>query len=240
MDKKIIFLSWSGERSRAMAEFLRTWLSCIIQTADPWMSSEDIEKGTRWEEETSTKLEEACFGIICLTRQNLNRPWILFEAGALSKKVQKTHVSPFLIDLKPADITRPLAQFQATEPTRDDCRKLLLSINQSLDRNKIANETLERSFEKFWPEFEEEMKRLPPEKQPKVERKERDILEEILMTVRDLVKYQPVFLENGPLGLASGRRTLMERGALEKLLVPTGPPTLTNALAGEWERKKKE
>jgi len=44
---KNVFISWSGERSGLVAAALHDWLPMVVQTADPWMSSEGIEKGTR-------------------------------------------------------------------------------------------------------------------------------------------------------------------------------------------------
>jgi len=51
-----VFISWSGARSRAVAEALCEWLPQVIQTADPWIST-DNEKGNRWNSEISANLE---------------------------------------------------------------------------------------------------------------------------------------------------------------------------------------
>ena len=97
-----VFISWSGERSRCVAEALRGWLPAVLQNVKPWMSAADVEKGTRWESEISTRLEEADVGIICLTPDNLDSRWLLFEVGALSKKLGKSRVCTYLLDLTPA------------------------------------------------------------------------------------------------------------------------------------------
>jgi TIR domain len=91
-----IFISWSGDRSRLIAEALRDWLRLVIPRSEPWLSKDDIRKGTRWSTELATILEQAQFGIICLTPDNIDRPWILFEAGALSKALTNAYVCPLL------------------------------------------------------------------------------------------------------------------------------------------------
>ena len=80
-----IFVSWSGDTSRKFAKYLKDWLEQCIQSADVFFSQEDIEKGERWNDKIATELQDSKFGIVCLTSENVNAPWIHFEAGALSK-----------------------------------------------------------------------------------------------------------------------------------------------------------
>jgi hypothetical protein len=80
-----VFISWSGERSKAAARALREWLPLVIHYVDPWMSDRDLSGGERWGVEVSRRLENSDFGVIVLTGDSINAPWILFEAGALSK-----------------------------------------------------------------------------------------------------------------------------------------------------------
>ena len=77
-----IFISWSGPRSKAMAEALKEWLPNVIQAVDPWVSSSDIDAGMRWTPALAEQLQQTQLGILCLTAENLNAPWLLFEAGA--------------------------------------------------------------------------------------------------------------------------------------------------------------
>jgi hypothetical protein len=71
-----IFISWSGERSRAVGDLLDDWLQCVIQALNPWMSSKDIDRGALWFSEITNQLKDTTLGIICLTKENLNKPWI--------------------------------------------------------------------------------------------------------------------------------------------------------------------
>ncbi len=43
-----VFLSWSMPRSRAVALAFREWLQMAVQGTRPFMSAEDIDKGTIW------------------------------------------------------------------------------------------------------------------------------------------------------------------------------------------------
>ncbi|MCX5899546.1 MAG: hypothetical protein NTX06_02220 [Proteobacteria bacterium] len=54
-----IFISWSGEVSHSVALALRDWLPSVIQSIEPFVSSEDIDRGARWATEIGSKLEKA-------------------------------------------------------------------------------------------------------------------------------------------------------------------------------------
>jgi len=185
-----IFLSWSGTRSKRVAEILREWLPFVFHNIEPWMSSEDISKGKRWSPEIAQALEDAKVGVICLTKENLNRPWLLFEAGALSKIIKDSLVCTFLLDGEPADIgnDNPLSQFQATKNSKDDILVLLKTINEAYGKDKLDDKILLPTFERFWGDFEPKISSIPvsqdEEKLPV--RKDRELLNEILVTVRKI------------------------------------------------------
>ena len=162
-DKHNIFISWSGSRSKWAAEALRDWLKVVLQAAKPWMSDTDIEKGARGLDELGKALEGMKIGIICLTPENLSSAWILFEAGALSKTLDaKTRVCTYLLaDLQPQDVKTPLGMFQWTKATKDDTRKLLHSINASLDTEPVPEADLDTLFDGMWPRLEEKLAALP-------------------------------------------------------------------------------
>ena len=125
-DTKNVFISWSGERSKHAAEALREWLPIVLQAAKPWISSSDIDKGSRGLDEVGKALEGMKIGIICLTPENLTAEWILYEAGALSKTLDtKTRVCTYLLaGLQPQNVKAPIGMFQSTRADKNDTRKL--------------------------------------------------------------------------------------------------------------------
>jgi hypothetical protein len=185
-----VFISWSGKRSRLVAELLHNWIQCVIQAVEPWVSSHDIDRGAVWFSQISNELGASTQGIICLTRDNKDKPWILFEAGALAKGLTSSRVYTLLVDLKPEDIKDPLAQFNHTMPTKDDVFKLILSVNRGLDGRPISDTILRQVFEANWPQFDERFKTILSETEseaaPEIIREPSDMLSEILEAVRGL------------------------------------------------------
>src|ERR1044072_2546534 len=109
-----VFISWSGPKSYELASQLSKWLPYIIQSIKPFISSGNIRKGVRWADVLAEELKETHYGIVCITRQNIMSPWLNFEAGALSKLVGQSYVSPLLCGVEPSRLEGPLSQFQAT------------------------------------------------------------------------------------------------------------------------------
>ena len=156
-----VFISWSGSRSKIIADVLRDWLPNVIQNVNPWTSSSDIDAGTRWPLALAEQLQQTNLGIICLTAENLKAPWILFEAGALSKIMDKTKVCPYLFALEPTEVTGPLAQFQAVKANKEGTKKLLQTINRLQNESALPEDRLNKSFEAFWPKLEEVLLEVP-------------------------------------------------------------------------------
>jgi hypothetical protein len=123
--KMDVFIGWSGAASLMMAKGLRQWLPRVIQASRPFLSSEDISKGRRWNPELTQRLAKANFAILCMTPENLTSNWIHFEAGAVSKNPGGSHVSALLLNVKASDLVDPLAQFQHTMPTKEEVRALV-------------------------------------------------------------------------------------------------------------------
>ena len=109
-----VFLSWSGETSHRVAIALHRWLPHMLHHIKPFLSSSDIKKGDRWSDALAVELQNAKYSIICVTPYNVNKPWMNFEAGALSKIVGSSFVAPFLFRLDRSGLKGPLLQFQVT------------------------------------------------------------------------------------------------------------------------------
>lgn len=155
-----VFISWSGNKSHHVALVFRDWLPSVIQSIKPYVSSEDIDKGARWSTDIATELENSTFGILCVTKDNINAPWLSFEAGALSKTMDKSFVSPFLFDIKRSEVDGPILQFQSTIFQKEDIHKLLKSLNKACGEASIPEAMLNKAFEVWYPTLEEELNKI--------------------------------------------------------------------------------
>lgn len=185
-----VFLSWSGDRSRLVAEALKPWIKCVLQTTSPWISTTDIDRGSLWMSEIGNKLQDSNIGIICLTAENQSKPWILFEAGALAKGIETNRVCTLLIDLQPSDIRGPLSQFNHTTLDKESMLKLVFMINTKLP-NPIDNDILNKTFLAFWPELEQrrqDILQMTENSPPVAPVSDGDLLRDIANNISVLVK----------------------------------------------------
>jgi hypothetical protein len=187
-----VFLSWSGQRSKLVADALRSWLPCVLQSVKPWVSGTDIEAGARWHQELTTRLAKCNFGVICLTPENLESPWLLYEAGALSKSVEGSSVVPFLFGVRKADVEGPLAHFQKAEADIEGTRFLLNSMNAVLGRlgeTAPSDHILNEAFELWWPQLERHLKSAlsqPASSEPPAARSADDMIRELVEVSRGM------------------------------------------------------
>ncbi|MCK2020516.1 toll/interleukin-1 receptor domain-containing protein [Peribacillus frigoritolerans] len=151
-----VFLSWSGNESKQLAEIFKEWLPNVLQYVDPYMSAQDISLGERWNNNISGNLEESDFGLVFVTPMNINAPWINYEAGALSKTLD-SKVIPILYNADVMILNQgPLKQFQSAKNLeKDSILSLLKSINSSNKNGQLDQLRLIKSFEMWWTDLKE-------------------------------------------------------------------------------------
>jgi hypothetical protein len=192
-----VFISWSGAQSNYVASALRGWLLDVLPAVEPFMSEHDISLGERWSPEIARRLDESGFGLVIVTPQNYQAPWLNFEAGAISKALNGDTgtVVPIFYGIRPSDIRSPLTQFQYMEWSRDRLSDLVKRLNALLESPRPEDRVL-RAFELYWPELESTLairdtefndSSRPLEPEPN-KRDQRELLEEALDLLRNLTR----------------------------------------------------
>lgn len=189
-DKFKVFISWSGALAKNVAT---VWFDLVKETFDsvePFMSEENIGAGERGLNKIAAQLSGTSFGIIVVTQENQNSPWLNYEAGALSKDLddQTVRVAPSLVDFeRKNDVAGPLGQFQASLLNREGVEFILIEIAKVIGvddgpiRKRVAN-----SWNEYSDRFEAAKTAVGSTATQR--RSNDDILDEILTTVRELAR----------------------------------------------------
>lgn len=210
-----VFISWSGDRSRMVAEALRDWLPDVINAVEPFIST-DIEKGSVGLAVIAASLDNSAFGIVCLTPENQHRPWINYEGGALSKTVGDDvgRVATLLVGIgSVADLTGPLAQFQATRLEREDVKSLVYSIELHTDKPR-PRAKVDSVVDLLWPTLERNLvaaiNLTAQENPPKPARPLDEKIDEVLSLLRQLQQRSSRPSERGlPLSKSAAKRDIL-------------------------------
>lgn len=228
-----VFISWSGERSKAVAIALHGWLPYIMQSVKPWTSGVDIQAGARWSREVEDQLEDTQFGIVCLTKENQSAPWLLFEAGALAKSIAGAFVCPYLIDLTPSEVAPgPLILFQAKQATREDTRDIVVALNDGApEGERLGKDQVLRTFERWWPDLQATLASLPPSSRTVEKRPPSEIMDELLDSNRQIARQMTEALSR----LAASGRQERETVAFHQLRL-TGDPLVFDQLIADLQR----
>jgi hypothetical protein len=212
-----VFISWSGHRSHDVADALAAWLKKVVQSAEPWVSS-DLERGVKWLAEISKSLDAHSIGILCVTPGNVGAPWLNFEAGALSKQIaDDVRVIPYLLDFRSAsELQPPLGQFNASLADEDGTHDLVKTLNAHSEA-QLSDADLEETFKMWWPSLRDKLEAIrtsgnghPPER-----RTTDDKVNELLDLTRQLLRQTPALSAWNELSrLVTASRNLRTHGDL--------------------------
>lgn len=169
------------------------------------MSKHDLESGTRWGQQLADQLETSNFGILCLTPSNLNNPWILFEAGSLTKIANSRACGLLFGGVSPADIAGPLSQFQHRIFDQEGVFTLLEDLNRVCE-SPLEQSQLKLLYDKFWPDLQQEcaevFRRPATDDSELPKRDTSEVLNELVTAVRDLERrIEGIARSRGPLQL---------------------------------------
>lgn len=187
-----VFISWSGDRSRTIADILRRWFPSVLQAVRPYFSPDDVAKGSRSNSEIAKELEASRVGLLVLTPQNQDAPWLLFEAGALAKNLDRSKVCPILFGgLEATDVKGPLVQFQASRFEAEDMKRLVKMVNAELGDAALSADVFDSVFEMWWPKLASQVKAeldTNTTGRDETSRSDRDMLEEVLALTRTMAR----------------------------------------------------
>ncbi|KPJ49785.1 MAG: hypothetical protein AMJ38_02780 [Dehalococcoidia bacterium DG_22] len=125
--KPVVFIShaeFEADLIRKLADYLQEALPDVFFFVS---SSDSLEPGAIWTQEIRRALQDARIVLACISRQSVDRPWVLFETGFGAGRGNR--VIPLILDDLPfSALTPPLSMFQAVRPDQEQFVKLVESI----------------------------------------------------------------------------------------------------------------
>ena len=137
------------------------------------MSDSDLKAGRNWRSDLQGHLEESGAGIVVVTADNRDKPWLMFEAGALAKQVNNCLI-PYLVDVDSSALSRnALDMFQTVKADREGTQKMVERIFEAGGGKQEDQTAILKSFAALWPDLEKpltEARNHPPQDKPVDER----------------------------------------------------------------------
>lgn len=192
-----VFISWSKDRSKRVAIVLQEYLPQFIDGVDYFVSDKDIDPGERSMKTVEAELDGTNYGLLVVTPENQGEAWLNFEAGALSKHVDKDkndvpRVVPILVGIdSPSQLTGPISQFQAVKLNHEGIERVVLSIARL---SGTSEGVVQKRFARTWDELEIALSAATaasPAPPLKPKRSDENKLDEVLEIVRELVRRSP-------------------------------------------------
>lgn len=164
-----IFLSWSKLKSKELAMVTKDFLEGMFRgTITVWMSSESIAYGSMSMLDINKALKDSEKCITFITEENVNSPWIMYEAGAIAGKNYLESESdigdavvPIIFDNIDSKnfVSHPLNQFQRLSFCKESMYKLIKQLN--VKTNAFSDDkTLEKQFNLNWNSLNKSIKNI--------------------------------------------------------------------------------
>ena len=176
--KPLVFISHDtrdAELAEAFSKLLSSVSAGVLKSfrSSDKRGNQGIAYGVEWYPEIMKKLGDASDVVALLTQNSVDRPWILYEAGVAKGKLDTPLLGIAIgIPLNKAN-NGPFAQFQNSGDDIDSLTKLVVQLVNRIPNAEPDTNVIKMQVEAFKKQAEEILK-----KQPEVEQKEGDLMED--------------------------------------------------------------
>ena len=146
-----VYIGWSGETSKEIASILESWLPLMNPHIEAF-SIVDVPTGAAWRYTFFKNLLVCDCAIFCFAQDNINSPWLLYEAGVVSGAEKQ--IIPLLFDVPSSHLPDPLRFFQPIPFTKDRIWQMALTLNDLCGQDAFSFQELAMKFDELYPTVE--------------------------------------------------------------------------------------
>jgi hypothetical protein len=155
-----VFISFSGDDAASVGEILAEQISAIFSKVDPYLSKEKMRAGS-FKQHIQGNMKDTKVGIGIYTKDNFERPWLMFEAGYMSYSCELNDgiYIPYFFTRGIDKIESPIQDLHVYhyifDGNDDDNRKqfikVLLNLNEKLPTEKREKDaTIKKAINNEW------------------------------------------------------------------------------------------
>lgn len=122
-------------------------------------------------------LKDAGYGLLCVTRDSVQSPWLLFEAGMMSSTPSIPVRMALSFGVSPSELLGPLRQFQSFSSDREGIYRLVCELN-NYSATGISLDTLNSLFDTMYPALQRDFNKLWEKQQALEEQRRKDLGEQ--------------------------------------------------------------
>ncbi len=155
-----LFLSWSKDESKQYANVFKEELPTLFPNTEIFMSDTDISMGSFSIPTIMQELENSTYGILFITPDNKDEPWINFEAGALSKGLSDMHVTPIgFRGIEMEYLSSPIKNYQGFLFEELKFKKTMNEINRLTD-TPLPKKTFDVLLNSVWESLSDKIEKI--------------------------------------------------------------------------------
>lgn len=157
-----VFISWSGNSE--IPDMLKKSLveTFTENNLTVFVSTKNIRTGDEWFKVIKDAITESSITIVCITKDNIQSPWIYFESGAASfHNYLLNQTKPLMVVLFDAELPRnsPLNEYNHIKWGKEGYEKLLVDINSHMDAGKLQSNQISTMAKGSFPGLSRKIKR---------------------------------------------------------------------------------
>ena len=153
--KLVVFISFSGERSEQLGNWLVSWIQKLLPKVTVYFSNQyPSAGGGPFIDHIRDYMAEASVAVFCVTAGNMNSNWINYELGlASASPILKNSIRILTVGVKPSELSKPASLYYSAQFSKSEIEQFLTLIAERSDDDVTS---FKRKFKSKWPRMESE------------------------------------------------------------------------------------
>jgi hypothetical protein len=164
---KHLFISWSKDRSKKIANELKKFIENVSPTLYPYISINNLHRGAKLVGDLEKAMDNSYEAFFVITPENTHEPWLHYELGYMVGKNKNINCTPILFGVNPGELSELFRErvhipisFEEENKFKEGLKSKLSQIFQALNINTSG---LDKTCDTHWGDFYSQIKEIANE-----------------------------------------------------------------------------